>query len=700
MSSFAGEDPVRLLKIVEMDIDALDKQRGKFESVANNNHYTAESWFETKIGPEIDRIRTTISKIIDICPENDDFAQVDLLLSSLFFIEARFYSIVYHGYAKFSLVEIARYEMERIEPKWNYAEQESLFFGRDSSSLWNVALHEIDAGKNNLAVFLLEELERKWPDEKLALKATKKRLELNVSPVPYGPPAAGKYFKELCRRHPTYRNSVNNARRQLARAIMAEDSKYFDWVFEHYLGIDDIPQPLIASLFELGYDFMVRSRGGKATVDFGLTLRKRLEGESKRKLGSILQDGLLASIVKKPVGKYNVDAVEALISLNPSDATFEKLLGWYQEETKGDLNPHTAAIGGLLAEGSSGQISSKFSACAFEYSLSCINSSSCSDYSTVMSTILKLDPEFKASGQELVTALEKKSNVEDAEQLLPMAAFLAAYLGETALHASAETLLAWFRTNANDSQAEPLITFGELLCKKLPEPQREEATKITAGLLAKSLEHSSDEHWAERSKRLLDLGYADKEVVSCIEKWLKTSVSESLDKAIEAALILSELDQQVQSIVATVVTTSIVSALPEIPGNRWLRYVKALKTLGTLDENGRSIADAFQQLSNSLQYLQDELSFSDDLIPELPADAAEVVRSITKTRLEQLAEREMMKEIELALLRRAASLDPHDKALAARIRWIEHGGMATIILPVVCAVLLFVIITIVLTYQQ
>ncbi|HRV16599.1 MAG TPA: hypothetical protein P5317_01105, partial [Myxococcota bacterium] len=89
MSSFAGEDPVRLLKIVEMDIDALDKQRGKFESVANNNHYTAESWFETKIGPEIDRIRTTISKIIDICPENDDFARVDSLLSSLFFIEAR-----------------------------------------------------------------------------------------------------------------------------------------------------------------------------------------------------------------------------------------------------------------------------------------------------------------------------------------------------------------------------------------------------------------------------------------------------------------------------------------------------------------------------------------------------------------------------------------------------------------------------------
>ncbi|MGI6682897.1 MAG: hypothetical protein ACOX51_07135 [Myxococcota bacterium] len=51
------------------------------------------------------------------------------------------------------------------------------------------------AGKNNLAVFLLEELEREWPDEELALKATKKRLELNVSPVPYGPPADGKYFK-------------------------------------------------------------------------------------------------------------------------------------------------------------------------------------------------------------------------------------------------------------------------------------------------------------------------------------------------------------------------------------------------------------------------------------------------------------------------------------------------------------------------
>ncbi|MGI6682896.1 MAG: hypothetical protein ACOX51_07130 [Myxococcota bacterium] len=42
-----------------------------------------------EIGPEIDRIRTTISKIIDICPENDDFAQVGSLLSSLFFIEAR-----------------------------------------------------------------------------------------------------------------------------------------------------------------------------------------------------------------------------------------------------------------------------------------------------------------------------------------------------------------------------------------------------------------------------------------------------------------------------------------------------------------------------------------------------------------------------------------------------------------------------------
>lgn len=665
MSSFAGEDPVRLLKIVEMDIDALDKQREKLESVADNNHAIAANTFDRDIGPEIDRLRSTISKIIDICPENDDFARVDSLLSSLFFIEARCYSIVYHGYAKYSVVEKARYEMERIEPKWNCAEQESLFFGRDSSSLWNVALHEIDAGKNNPAVFLLEELERKWPDEKLALKATKKRLELNVSPVPYGPPADGKYFKELCRRHPTYRNSVNNARRQLARAIMAEDPEYFDWVFDHYLGIDDIPQPLITSLFELGYDFMVRSRGGKATVDFGLTLSKRLEGESQKKLVAILQDAPFASIVKKPVGKYNVDAVEALISLNPSDATFEKLLGWYQEETKGDLNPNTAAIGGLLAEASSGQISSKFSACAFEYSLSCINSSSCSDYSTVMSTILKLDPEFKASGQKLVAALEKKSNVEDAEQLLPMAEVLVANLGETNPQASGETLL-------------------------------EKATKITAGLLAKSLEHSSDKHWAERSKRLLDLGYADKEVVSCIEKWLKTSVSESLDKAIEAALILSELDQQVQSIVATVVTTSIVSALPEIPGNRWLHYVKTLKTLGTLDENGSLIADAFQQLSNSLQYLQDELSFSDDLIPELPADAAEVVRSITKTRLVRLAEREMMKEIELALLRRAASHDPHDKALAARIRWIEHGKK-TILLLVGGVFLLCVIMTILLT---
>ena len=282
-----------------------------------------------------------------------------------------------------------------------------------------------------------------------------------------------------------------------------------------------------------------------------------------------------------------------------------------------------------------------------------------------MSTILKLDPEFKASGQKLVAALEKKSNVEDAEQLLPMAEVLVANLGETNPQASGETLL-------------------------------EKATKITAGLLAKSLEHSSDKHWAERSKRLLDLGYADKEVVSCIEKWLKTSVSESLDKAIEAALILSKLDQQLQSTIAEVVTTSIISVLPEIPGKRWLRYVKALKTLGTLDENGRSIADAFQQLSNSLQYLQDELSFSDDLIPELPADAAEVVRSITKTRLVRLAEREMMKEIELALLRRAASLDPHDKALAARIRWIEHGKK-TILLLVGGVFLLFVIITILLT---
>ncbi|MGI6682898.1 MAG: hypothetical protein ACOX51_07140 [Myxococcota bacterium] len=55
---------------------------------------------------------------------------------------------------------------------------------------------------------------------------------------------------------------------------MAEDPDYFDWVLEHYLGIDDIPQPLIASLFELGYDFMVQSRGAMATVDFGLTTEK------------------------------------------------------------------------------------------------------------------------------------------------------------------------------------------------------------------------------------------------------------------------------------------------------------------------------------------------------------------------------------------------------------------------------------------
>ena len=668
MSSFAGEDPVRLLKIVEMDIDALDKQRGKFESVAVDNGFTAESTFNSDIAPEIDRIRTTISKIIDISSESDDFGQIDFLLSWLFFIEARFYSIVFDGLSKYRS-EGTRSKMGAILPKWTYADKESLFFKRDSISLWSVAL--VESAEHNFyqSAFLLQEIEHKWPDDKIALQATRERLKLNVSPVPYGPPADGKYFKELCRRHPKYRNSIKNARRQLARAIMAEDSKYFDWVFEHYLGIDDIPQPLIVSLVELGYDFMVRSRGAKATLDFGLRLSKRLEGESLKKLVAMLQDTLLASIVKKPVGKNNVDAVEALISLNPSDATFEKLLGWYQEETKGDLNPNTAAIGGLLAEASSGQISSKFSSCAFEYSLSCINSSSCSDYSTVMSTILKLDPEFKASGQKLVAALEKKSNVEDAEQLLPMAEVLVANLGETNPQASGETLL-------------------------------EKATKITAGLLAKSLELSSDEHWAERSKRLLDLGYADKEVVSCIEKWLKTSVSESLDKAIEAALILSELDQQMQSIVATVVTTSIVSALPEIPGNRWLHYVKTLKTLGTLDENGSLIADAFQQLSNSEQYLKDGLSFSDNLIPELPADAAEVVRSITRTRLEQLADRVMTIETKLALLRRAASLYPKDKALAARILWIEHGGMATIILLVVCAVLLFVMITTLLTYQQ
>ncbi|HQI61523.1 MAG TPA: hypothetical protein PLE83_05325, partial [Myxococcota bacterium] len=89
MSSFAGEDPVRLLKIVEMDIDALDKQREKLESVADNNHAIAANTFDRDIGPEIDRLRSTISKIIDICPENDDFARVDSLLSSLFFIEAR-----------------------------------------------------------------------------------------------------------------------------------------------------------------------------------------------------------------------------------------------------------------------------------------------------------------------------------------------------------------------------------------------------------------------------------------------------------------------------------------------------------------------------------------------------------------------------------------------------------------------------------
>ena len=77
---------------------------------------------------------------------------------------------------------------------------------------------------------------------KLALKATKKRLELNVSPVPYGPPAAGKYFKELCRRHPTYRNSVNNARRQLARAIMARIPNTLTGSL-YYLGIDDIRSP-------------------------------------------------------------------------------------------------------------------------------------------------------------------------------------------------------------------------------------------------------------------------------------------------------------------------------------------------------------------------------------------------------------------------------------------------------------------------
>jgi hypothetical protein len=128
--------------------------------------------------------------------------------------------------------------------------------------------------------------------------------------------------------------------------------------------------------------------------------------------------------------------------------------------------------------------------------------------------------------------------------------------------------------------------------------------------------------------------------------------------------------------------------------------VKTLKTLGTLDENGSLIADAFQQLSNSEQYLKDGLSFSDDLIPQLPADAAEVVRSITRTRLEQLADRVMTIETKLALLRRAASLYPKDKALAARILWIEHGGMATIILLVGCAILLFVMITTLLTYQQ
>jgi hypothetical protein len=43
MSSFAGEDPVRLLKIVEMDIDALDKQREKLESVAQQSLYSGKS---------------------------------------------------------------------------------------------------------------------------------------------------------------------------------------------------------------------------------------------------------------------------------------------------------------------------------------------------------------------------------------------------------------------------------------------------------------------------------------------------------------------------------------------------------------------------------------------------------------------------------------------------------------------------------
>ena len=681
MSSFAGEDPVRLLKIVEMDIDALDKQRGKLESVADGNGFSGEVMFKDDIAPEIDRIRTTISKIIDICPENDDFAQVGSLLSSLFFIEARCYSIVYHGLAGYSMVSKATSsQIAAMRPKLEYAEKEALFFGRGSSSLWNVALDEISAYNKKQAVFLLQEIEREWPDEELALKATKKRLELNVSPVPYGPPADGKYFKQLCQRHPTYRNSVNNARRQLARAIMAEDPDYFDWVLKHYLDINDIPQPLITSLFELGYDFMVQSRGAKATVDFGLRLSKRLEGESQKKLGSILQDGLLASIVKKPMGKDNVDAAKSLSSLHPSDATFETLLSWYQEETKGGFNPDTATIGELLAEASSGQISSKFRSCTVEYYLSFINGDSCSDYSTSASAVLKLDPEFKASGQKLLVTLEQKSKVETVEQLLPLAEILVANLGEADLHASAETLLAWFRTKASGSQALPLIAFGELLCKKLPEPQHDEATKITADLLIRSLEQSSNAHWVERAKQLINFGYADKQVISRIETWLRNSISSSLGKAIEAALILSELDQQLQPTVTKLLTASIMSSLPEIPGNQWPYYVATLKTLGTLDENGGLIADAFQQLSNSEQYLKDELVFSDDLIRLLPTEEAEIVRSITRTRLVQLAEQEELKTVKLALLKRAASLYPEGQALAKEIRWIENGNAIIVLI--------------------
>jgi len=179
----AASEFTRTLGAAQSYVDDVEAMVPKLKAVANDDPYKGFRVFEAEVRPVLDKGMRGLHQAPARAVDDDDLTKADLVIGKL-----RARSVEAHAleacvpqdaqrFASLPAVDsqdvALRRDIAEATAEAEAAGEDALLFDRAAPYVFNVAMDQADAGHIDIALHRLAEVNRRYPDDPIAVRATR-----------------------------------------------------------------------------------------------------------------------------------------------------------------------------------------------------------------------------------------------------------------------------------------------------------------------------------------------------------------------------------------------------------------------------------------------------------------------------------------------------------------------------------------------